>query len=173
MENGSSLVLEIEQDLLQKFKDNLKKVEAGIKQTIKEDESLHKIDELVQSIKGIGPVSSWYLMASTNAFEYFENSRQYACYSGIAPFEHTSGTSIKGKTKTDRRSNRKINGVLTMAAKSAALNNPEMREYMERKTKEGKHYASVLNAIKNKLVARAFAVVKRQTPYVDLRKYAA
>ena len=60
-----------------------------------------------------------------------------------------------------------------MAARSAVLNNPEMREYMERKIQEGKHYNCALNAVKNKLVARVFAVVKRKTPYVDLKKYAA
>jgi hypothetical protein len=48
-----------------------------------------------------------------------------------------------------------------------------MREYMERKIQEGKHYNCALNAVKNKLVARVFAVVKRKTPYVDLKKYAA
>ena len=153
--------------------DKLKMVENEIKSLIKSDVNLCQVDELVQSIKGVGPISSWYLIATTNGFEYFENARQYACYSGIAPFERSSGSSIKGKTQTDRRSNRKINGILTMAARSAVLNNPEMREYMERKIQEGKHYNCALNAVKNKLVARVFAVVKRKTPYVDLKKYAA
>jgi transposase len=167
------IVFQIESDLLKTFNDKLKLVEEEIKSLIKSDDNLRQIDELVQSIKGVGPVSSWYLIATTNGFEYFDNARQYACYSGIAPFEKSSGTSIKGKTQTDRRSNRKINGVLTMAARSAVLNNIEMREYMERKIQEGKHYNCALNAVKNKLVSRVFAVVKRKTPYVDLKKYAA
>ena len=167
------IVFQIETDLLKTFNDKLNMVENEIKSLIKSDGHLCQVDELVQSIKGVGPVSSWYLIATTNGFEYFENARQYACYSGIAPFERSSGSSIKGKTQTDRRSNRKINGILTMAARSAVLNNPEMREYMERKIQEGKHYNCALNAVKNKLVARVFAVVKRKTPYVDLKKYAA
>lgn len=171
--NGNEFILHVERDLLQTFNTKLKLVEAEIKSLIKSDEELHGVDELVQSIKGVGPISSWYLMATTNGFKYFDDARQYACYCGIAPFEKSSGSSIKGKTQTDRRSNRKINGILTMAARSAVLYNPEMKEYMERKLKEGKHYNCVLNTIKNKLVARAFAVVKRQTPYVDLKKYAA
>ena len=170
---GLDLVFQIETDLLKTFNDKLKMVENEIKSLIKSDGYLCQVDELVQSIKGVGPVSSWYLIATTNGFEYFENARQYACYSGIAPFERSSGSSIKGKTQTDRRSNRKINGILTMAARSAVLNNPEMREYMERKIQEGKHYNCALNAVKNKLIARVFAVVKRKTPYVDLKKYAA
>jgi len=38
---------------------------------------------------------------------------------------------------------------------------------------EGKNNMSTLNIIRNKLLARIFAVVKRQTPYVDLYKFAA
>ena len=170
---GSEFIYQTEQDLLDVFNAKLKLVETQIKALLKSDEELHRIDELVQSIKGVGPVSSWYLIATTNGFKYFEDARQYACYCGIAPFEKSSGSSIKGKTQTDRRSNRKIKGIITMAAMSAVQYNPEMKEYMERKRKEGKHYNCVLNAIKNKLVARAFAVVKRQSPYVDLKKYAA
>lgn len=172
-QSGSELVYQVEKDLLAMFNDKLKLVETEIKELIKTDSNLNEIDKLIQSIKGVGPVSSWYLITTTNAFEYFENARQYASYCGIAPFEKSSGSSIKGKTQTDRRSNRKINAILTMAARSAALNNKEMTEYMERKTKEGKHYNSVINAIKNKLVARIFAIVKRKSPYVDLKKYAA
>ncbi len=45
--------------------------------------------------------------------------------------------------------------------------NPEMKQYYDRKIAEGKHALSVLNAVKNKLVLRAVAVIKSQTPYVD------
>jgi hypothetical protein len=42
-----------------------------------------------------------------------------------------------------------------------------MKQYYDRKIAEGKHALSVLNAVKNKLVLRAVAVIKSQTPYVD------
>ncbi len=32
---------------------------------------------------------------------------------------------------------------------------------------------STINIIRNKLIARVFAVIKRQTPYVDTMKFAA
>ena len=46
-----------------------------------------------------------------------------------------------------------------------------MKEYYERKRKEGKAYGVVLNAVKFKLVGRMFAVVKRGTPFVELMTY--
>ena len=51
--------------------------------------------------------------------------------------------------------------------------NGEYKTYYERRTKEGKNKMSTLNIIRNKLIFRIFAVVKRGTPYVDLSKFAA
>ena len=44
---------------------------------------------------------------------------------------------------------------------------PPTRQYYERKTAEGKHPLCVINAVKNKLVLRAVAVIKSQTAFVD------
>jgi transposase len=172
-ESGIEFVLKLERDMLESKNKYLKELESEIKKLIKSDVDMNKMDQLIQSIKGVGPMTSWNFIATTNKFNYFENARQFACYIGVAPFEKSSGSSIKGKNQTDRRSNRKLNAIITMAARSAALYNPEIKEYMDRKLKEGKHYNCVLNAIKNKLIARIFAVVQRQSPYVDLKKYAA
>jgi len=48
-----------------------------------------------------------------------------------------------------------------------------MKIYYERRVEEGKNKMSTLNIIRNKLLARAFAVVERGTPYVNTKKYAA
>jgi hypothetical protein len=54
-----------------------------------------------------------------------------------------------------------------MAAISSIRNYTEFRNYYDRKKAEGKHSMSVLNAIRNKIVLRAVAVVNKQQPYVD------
>ena len=48
-----------------------------------------------------------------------------------------------------------------------------MRLYYQRKVAEGKEKESVINAVKNKLTLRAFAVIKRGTPYVNTMRFAA
>ncbi|MFT4533589.1 MAG: transposase, partial [Saprospiraceae bacterium] len=42
----------------------------------------------------------------------------------------------------------------------------------QRKLEEGKSKLVVLNNVKNKLVHRMFAVIKRQSPFVELNTYA-
>lgn len=59
-----------------------------------------------------------------------------------------------------------------MGAMSVIHRNPEMKQYRaafryERKTAEGKHTLCVINAVKNKLVLRVFAVIKSQAPSED------
>lgn len=50
---------------------------------------------------------------------------------------------------------------------------PEFKQYYKRKKAEGKHSMSVLNAIRNKIILRAAAVVNNQKAYVDNTEQAA
>ena len=63
--------------------------------------------------------------------------------------------------------NKELKKILHMGAMSVIHCNPEMKQYYERKTAEGKHSLSVINAVKNKLVLRVVAVIKSRNPYVD------
>ena len=58
-----------------------------------------------------------------------------------------------------------------MAALSAKKNDIEIKEYYERKVAEGKNKMSVMNAIICKIISRAFAVIKRETPFVNIQKF--
>lgn len=128
---------------------------------------------LIQSVKGIGPVLAKYLMVYTENFTRFTNPKKFACFSGIAPFEYSSGTSIKGRTRLHPCANKHLKSLLNIAAMSTIQLNGEYKRYYQRRTAEGKNKMSTLNIIRNKIVLRVFAVVKRQTPYVDLTTFAA
>ncbi len=52
-----------------------------------------------------------------------------------------------------------------MAAMVASRFDPELKTYYTRKVLEGKNKMAVLNAIRNKLIHRVCAVIKRGTPY--------
>lgn len=146
-------------------------VEEEMLQIINSDPSILRNYELLNSIKGIGTINAMNTIIHTNNFQAFETARQYACYLGIAPFEHSSGTSIKGKTRVYPTGAKLLKADLSQAANSAIVWDKEMKEYYERKRKEGKAYGVVLNAVKFKLVGRMFAVVKRGTPFVELMTY--
>ena len=60
-----------------------------------------------------------------------------------------------------------------MSAISAIQHDAELKMYYKKRVEEGKHKMTALNIIRNKIVARIFATVKRGTPYVEINKFAA
>lgn len=146
-------------------------IEQEMDALIKSSPDLANNYHLLTSIKGIGSVNAIAAIVYTDNFKGFETARQYACYLGIAPFEHTSGTSVRGKTRVSHIGAKQLKADLSQAAKSAIVWDQEIKAYYERKIKEGKAFGVILNAVKFKLVCRMFAVVRRGTPFVDLMTY--
>lgn len=140
--------------------------EQKIIEVINSDPELQKNFILSTSVKGIGLVIAAFMLVTTNNFDAFEDGRQYACYSGVAPFASRSGISIRGKTTVSHLANNTIKTMLSRGANSASKWDPELNLYYKRKREEGKDHKLIINAISCKLINRVFAVVKRQSPYV-------
>jgi transposase len=168
---GQSL-MELNLPAIDGIKQSIKVVEASMEKLIMSDERLRELFVLSTSIPGVGSILTMKLMVYTHAFTKFETTRQLACYCGVAPFEYRSGTSIRGKTGVSKFANIDMKSTLHLAAMSSIQHNPELKKYFERKVKEGKSKMSVLNAVRNKLLNRIVAVIKRGTPYVKLNQAA-
>lgn len=147
------------------LKQEIKEIEHEIKKLIASDASLQANYELVCSVKGVGFAVAVHMLIATENFTRFTDVRKFICYCGVAPFEHTSGTSIRGKTRVSHLANKKIKSLLTMAAISAIQHDPELKIKYQQKVKQGKAKMSVINIIRAKLIERIFAVIKRQSPY--------
>ena len=132
---------------------------------VKEDKELIHMYGLITGIKGVGKMSALLIIIYTNRFTNFKTWRKFASYSGTAPFPHQSGTSVNGRSKVSHFANKEIKSMLNMCAISAIQHNTEMSLYYQRRTEQGKNKMSTLNIIRNKLIARIFAVVKRGTAY--------
>lgn len=141
-------------------------VEQIIKQCLAKEESLQKNYDLLVSIRGIGFVTATALLIITENFTRFESHRKFACYCGVAPFAHTSGTSIRGRTRTSQLANQKIKSLLTLGALTAIQYDLDLKAKYQQKVKEGKPKMAVINIIRAKLIERIFTVINRQTPYI-------
>lgn len=161
------------QKIVEMLTQEIRQIEKLMGVQIKRDEKISQTFNNITSIKGIGLILAATLITSTKDFKAFRTWRQFACYAGIAPFEHRSGTSIKGKTRISPLGNRTLKTLLSQAAATALQHDPEIKLYYHRRLKAGKSKMSTINVIRNKIVSRAFAVAKRNTPYVNLVKYAA
>ncbi|MCB0460882.1 MAG: IS110 family transposase [Flavobacteriaceae bacterium] len=151
----------------------IKATETRLNELLREEESLNNSYNLLLSMKGIGFVLACQLIYHTENFNRFKTWRQFSSYCGLAPFEYSSGTSIHRRKKCHYLGDRKMKSLLSMASISAIQHDQELRLYYKSKVAEGKPKMIALNNVRNKLLARAFAVVKRGTPYVVLKQYAA
>jgi transposase len=145
---------------------DLKNIETKMIVIIDEDDNLKMLYKIVTSVVGIGFVTAVNLLVHTNGFTMLKDTRKLACYCGVAPFEFSSGTSVRGKTKVHHMANKKLKCNLHMASLTAVKLDVDLKAYYERKVLEGKNKMSVLNAVKNKLLARVIACVNKQQEYV-------
>ena len=158
--------------LLKQIKNSIKKIEIRIKEVIKSNDQLNKQDQLARSIPGIGAQTSAYLIIATKGFSSFDNWRKFACYSGVVPFEFSSGTSVRGKTKVNHMADKKMKSLLQMCVLTAIKYDPQLKDYYNMKKAEGKNSMLVMNNIRCKLISRVFAVISRGTPYINTYKFA-
>ena len=135
-------------------------IETLIAKIVMQDQMISKKVNQVRSVKGIGPVTAVAMLVYTRGFDRFDNAKQLACYCGVVPFKKASGTSINYKPSVSPYANKKLKKLLHLCALSAIRNDKELRSYFERKVMEGKNKMSVINAVRNKLVHRVYAVLR-------------
>ena len=114
-------------------------------------------DELLQSIKGIGPVASQTLLAALPELGTVTN-QQAAALAGLAPSDDDSGTRRGGRHVRGGRAC--VRSVLYLAALSAVRYNPALRAFQERLQRRGKKAKVILTAVARKLLVVANAVLR-------------
>ncbi len=150
---------------------DIEAVEQKIKDLIDQDPHVKELYQRITSVPGVGEVTATAIIVATNEFKDFTEAKKFACHAGVAPFEHRSGISIRGKTKVSHKANKKLKTLLHLAARSVLATKGELRQYYDRKLAEGKAKMAVLNALSNKIILRVFAVIRNETMYKKNYQY--
>jgi transposase len=150
------------QNTLNGLKRDISKVEEQIDKLIIEDQQIKDQMTWATSVPGVGKITALNVIMVTGEFERITEAKKLACYAGVAPFEHSSGSSIRGKTRVSKMANMTLKKLLHLAAMSAIQCCEEIRVFYLRKVAEGKNKMSVINAVRNKLISRIFACVKNK-----------
>ena len=152
---------------LEGLKRSLMSIEEELNRIINANAAFKKTYDLLITIPGIGRLTAIYMICCTANFAGKITGKQLASYAGVVPFENTSGSSIRKRSRLHKMANKELKKMLHLCAMSAIQHHEEFRQYYERKKKEGKNSMSILNAIRNKLVLRSVAVIKKGEPYVN------
>jgi transposase len=157
---------------LQGLAKDITKIEQEIDQLIQGDDKVKEQLNCASSVPGVGKITALNVIVATDEFEKISEVKKFACYAGVAPFKHTSGTSIRGRTRVSKMANMTLKKLLTLGAMSAIRWDEEIRVYYKRKVAAGKNKMSVINAVRNKLISRIFACVENKRLYQKVYQHA-
>ena len=119
-------------------------------------------DELLQSFKGIGPLSSGTLMVGLPELGQLDR-RAIAALVGLAPFNNDSGKMRGRRSIYGGRS--RVRAMLYMATTSAIRFNPVIREFYQRLTARGKPHKVAMVACMRKMLTILNAMMRQSTPW--------
>ncbi len=141
----------------------LESLEKELEDMIKE----HFKDEykLLNTIPGIGLISSGVIIGIYNSFATFDNAKQACAFAGICPSPYQSGSSVHGKGTISKRGNSFARKTLYMASLSAIQYNPFIKAQYERLLENGKSKKQALIAAANKILRQAFGVLKSKKAF--------
>jgi len=119
-------------------------------------------DELLRSLKGIGPITSGTLMASLPELGQL-NRRSIAALVGVAPFNRDSGTFRGRRAIWGGRAH--VRHVLYMAAIAAVRSNPVIKPFYEKLIARGKPHKVAMVACMRKMLTILNAMMRSNTPW--------
>ncbi|MFD1145425.1 IS110 family transposase [Larkinella insperata] len=128
---------------------DLERVNQKISHLIQQDEQLKELFALMTSIPGVGMTTATEVILATDEFKAITDPKKLACHAGVAPFEHRSGTSVRGRTRVSQHARKRLKSLFHLAAMSAIRAQGELQDYYQRKVAEGKNKMLVLNSVRN------------------------
>lgn len=160
------------EELIRSLKEKIANLDKTIANLIDSDPDLKKLDEILQSVPGVGPVVSHTLIVECSMLGHCSD-REIASYSGTAPFNCDSGQ-MRGHRRCIQQTrwggNGRIRRVLYMAVLVGAVqgNNPALKSFYDRLRAAGKAFKVAVTACMCKLLIILNVLVKQGEKWRNL-----
>jgi transposase len=145
--------------------DQIAQIERQIDNLFNQHPDLKQQKELLESIPGIGPVTSANFIAEVYDIDRFDSASQLAAYVGLTPKRHQSGSSVNKPGRLSKRGNTRLRTSFCMPAMAAIRSNPFIIDLASRMAERGKPPMCIVGASMRKLVHLAYGVLKHQQPF--------
>lgn len=133
---------------------------------IESSDVLREKMRLLLSIKGVGKLTAYQVLARMPDVSNFGSAKAYAAYIGITPKQHQSGT-FSGRTTISRLGDGELRKALYMAALVAKRHNKGFASFVNRLEANGKAPKVIICAAMRKLAHVIFGVLKNKTLFDD------
>jgi transposase len=140
----------------------LKDLDGDLQRRLRESPVWREQDDCLQSVPGVGPVTSAILLAALPELGTL-NRRQISALVGVCPFNRDSGQSRGRRMIFGGRAG--VRAVLYMATVAASRCNPVIKAFYQRLRDAGKPAKVALTACMRKLLTILNAMLKAKTPW--------
>lgn len=111
----------------------------------------------LQTIPGIGEVTALRLVAELPPGR---SARSVACWAGVTPRQHESGTSVKGQPRMCKQGSDQVRTALYWPAITALRRSPQMQAFAARLKAAGLNKMQIIGAAMHKLLRWAVGVLR-------------
>lgn len=143
----------------------IEKLDLEIKKCVAKSDELREDVAYATSIKGIGLKTAASVLAECGRLDNY-GSRQLGAYSGLAPFNHRSGTSVN-YTHISRQGPKQLRQALYTPMTCLLRHNPEMRAFRQRLIDKGRTPMQARCAVMRKVLILIRALVVNKTFYQE------
>jgi len=146
--------------------DSIAKTQNLIKNHLKNSPELERKAKLLKTIPSIGEKTTWEILAEIHIEDGKNvNVKAQVAHAGLAPKDHLSGSSIRGKSKICKKGNANLRKALYMPAVNGITHNPILFGFYHRLLSRGKLKKVALVAAMRKLLAIAIGVLRNNQPF--------
>jgi transposase len=139
----------------------VRQVEQQVRRLIASDPSLRRMQAVLLSIPGIGPVTSTHLLAVTDRFTRFPGPKAFACFVGTAPFPNQSGSSKNPKARLSKKAYQPLKAELHQGALSVSRKGLFFHDFYQHLKEQKHHHLAIINRIINQMINLAFTLIQK------------
>ena len=158
LQNSEALIHRSIQRMMKILQKEIAVIDKAISQLVDSDELLKSRSQTMQSVKGVGKVTAWTLLAYLTEMDHLDRNKLVAL-AGLAPFNRDSGKMSGRRSIQGGRA--KVRKCLYMAAHTAASCNPVISAYVQGLRDRGKPYKCAIVAAMRKLLIHLQCLIKK------------
>jgi transposase len=158
LQNSESFIHRSIKRMIRVVEKEIEAIEKQIDALIDSDPWLKSRKQIIESVKGVGDVTAWTLLAYLGEIEELSRNGLVAM-AGVAPFNRDSGK-FSGK-RCIQGGRAKVRKCLYMAAHTAARCNPVIAPYVKGLRDRGKPYKCAIVAAMRKLLIHIQSLLKK------------
>ncbi len=121
----------------------------------------------ILSIPGIGEVIGAMIISEIGNVERFSNPNKLLAYSGLEPSIYQSGKYTPSSGSMVKRGSSYLRWAIMWAARLVPQHSTTFRDYLDKKSSEGKHFNVATSHVAKKLVRVIFSLLKNNSSFVD------